>query len=358
VNAASFLAVVAAVAITRLPVRRSTLPREHATAAVQAGGRYVRNSPVLLALIARAVAFVFLAGAIWALLPLVARYRLGLGSGGYGLLLACVGIGALLAATFGPSLRQRMSPRAVYALASLAVAAGATLLATTHAVPVAVVALVLAGAAWITGLGLLSSGYQSQLPAWVKARSFAYYLVAFQGANGVGALCLGAVAEGSSVVTALLVVAVGLAAVALVTWRLPLPDAAGAAGAMAEPLPLPDPGDDLDVSHGPVLVIVEYNVAAGRGDEFIAMTTDLHRMRRRPGASRWHLHRGVEDPDLFTETFIVGSWEEHERQHARLQRTDSELLQQIDTVLRASHPRLARHAVGVRAPRKARRLVT
>ncbi len=239
-NAVSFIAVLAVVAVATLPTRRSTLPREHALAAMRAGGAYVRNSPALLALIVRAAAFVFLATGIWALLPLVARDRLGLGSGGYGLLLGCVGLGALLAATFGPSLRARLSPRVVYAVACLAVAVGAALLAVTHSVAVAVVGLILAGAAWITGLGLLSSGYQSQLPPWVKARSFAYYLVAFQGASGIGALCLGAVAQAASLTTALLVVGGGLAIAVLGTWRLPLPGGADTGAEMCDPIPLPE----------------------------------------------------------------------------------------------------------------------
>ena len=148
-----------------------TLPREHAFAAVRAGGRFVANSPALLAVIARAIAFVFFAGAIWALLPLVARERLGLGSGGYGLLLGCVGVGALLAATFGPALRRRLPPAAIYALACLLVACAAALLAVTHSVRWRRSALVTAGAAWITGLGILSTAYQGQLPTWAKARA-------------------------------------------------------------------------------------------------------------------------------------------------------------------------------------------
>lgn len=144
-NAVSFLAVLGAVAITTLPKRKLTLPREHVAAAVRAGGRFVINSPVLLALIVRSIAFVFLAGAIWALLPLVARDRLGLGSGGYGLLLGCVGVGALAAATFGPALKRRLPPRVIYSLTCLIVAAAAALLAVTHSVVIAAIALICAG---------------------------------------------------------------------------------------------------------------------------------------------------------------------------------------------------------------------
>jgi MFS family permease len=347
-NAVSFVAVLAAVTVTAVPARRRTLPREHVAAAVRASGRFVANSPILLALIVRSIAFVFLAGAIWALLPLIAQRRLGLGSGGYGLLLGCVGVGALAAATLGPALRKRVGPRAIYALACLVVAAAAALLAMTHSVGLAVVALIAAGAAWITGLGLLGTAYQGQLPSWVKARSFSYYLVAFQGANAIGALCLGAVAQATSVATAFAIIGGGLAVSALVTWPLALPAGVPSDDQLAEPLPLPQvDGNGLA---GPVLVTVDYPLAPGNAEAFLDLASELRRVRRRTGAQRWHLHRDVEDADAFTETFLVGSWEEHERQHARLARGDQELLDRIDTLLAPGQTRSAHHAFGVKPP--------
>ena len=349
-NAVSFLAVLGAVAVTVVPARKLTLPREHAVAAVRAGGRFVANSPALLALIARSIAFVFLAGAIWALLPLVARDRLGLGSAGYGLLLTCVGVGAMAAATFGPALRRRLAPRAIYALACLVIAGASAGLAVTHSVVVAAVVLVAAGAAWITGLGLLGAAYQGQLPGWVKARGISYYLVAFQGANGIGALCLGGVAQASSVSTAFVVVGGGLAISAVVTWRLALPAPAAADDLMAEPLPFPEVAGSPE--DGPVLVTVEYRLAPGNAEAFVNRAGELRHARRRTGATRWHLHRDLQDTDLFTEAFLVGSWEEHERQHARLETRDRAVLDEIDTLLRPGQPRTPHHALGIRAPRR------
>jgi MFS family permease len=352
-NAVSFLAVLGAVAVTALPVRKLTLPREHAAAATRAGGRYVGHSPVLIALIARAIVFIFFAGSVWALLPIVARDRLGLGSAGYGLLLACVGVGALAAATFGPALKRRLAPRAIYALACLVVAGASALLAVTHSVALVVVALLAAGASWIMGIGLLGAAYQGQLPAWVKARGVSYYLVAFQGANGVGALCLGAVAQLTTVSTAFLVVAGALALGTIVTWRVALPEPVSLDHQLAEPMPLPDV--EGTVEDGPVLVTVDYLLAPGNADAFLNAATDLRRIRRRTGATRWHLHRDLEDTDLFTETFLVGSWDEHERQHAHLERGDQRVLDHIDTLLGPGQTRTAHHAVGVRLGRRGRR---
>jgi hypothetical protein len=159
-NALSFVAVLGALLVTAIPRRRDALPREHVVDATRAGGRFVANSPVLLASIAPAAAFAFPAGATWALLPLVARDKLALGSDGYGLLLGCVGLGAIGAATLGPALRRRLAPAVLYVLCAAVVAA------TTAAVDAVV--LVAAGGAWIVCLGLLGAWYQSAMPAWVR----------------------------------------------------------------------------------------------------------------------------------------------------------------------------------------------
>jgi MFS family permease len=347
-NAVSFVAVLLAVVVTAVPARTTTLPREHAAAAVRAGGRYVANSPALLALLVRTVAFIATAGALWALLPLVARNRLGLGSAGYGLLLGCVGLGALAAATFGPSLKRRVAARGLYALSCLAVAGACAVLATTHTVALVAAVLIVSGAAWIMGIGLLGSAYQGQLPAWVKARGVSYYLLAFQGASGVGSLCVGVIAEATSVSTTFVVIAAGLLLAAVGTWRLALP-ASAAADLIAEPLPLPSvPGDLTD---GPILVTVDYAVVPGNADAFLALAWDIRALRRRTGASRWHLHRDVGDTDRFIETFLVGSWQEHERQHARLEHADRAVLDRVDALLRAGQPRSAQHSLGVRVSR-------
>ena len=58
---------------------------------LRAGGRYVRNAPVVRRILLRAALFLVPGSALWALLPLIATQRLALGSGGYGLLLAALG---------------------------------------------------------------------------------------------------------------------------------------------------------------------------------------------------------------------------------------------------------------------------
>lgn len=236
------------------------LPREHVRSATRAGGRFVGNSPALLAIMARAAVFGFFASGVWALLPLVARHTLGLGSGGYGLLLGAVGIGALLGATFAPAIRRSLPPGSLITASAAAIAACALVLAYSHAAVLDGAVLVLSGAGWILALGQLNASFQSTLPGWVKARGMAFYTVAFQGATGAGALALGAVAQTTSLNDALLVLAVGLAvgAVATVPLALPRPGEIDVTPAEAMPLAVVPEG-----TVGRVLVTARYDIAPG-----------------------------------------------------------------------------------------------
>jgi MFS family permease len=342
VNAASFLAVVGVVAVVAVPLRKVTLPREHLRSATRAGGRFVSSSPALIAIMVRAAAFAFFASAVWALLPLVARKTLGLGSGGYGLLLGCVGIGAMVGATFSPAIRRALSPRVLLAVCSLAIAAAGLVLAVSHVAVLDGAALAMAGLGWILALGLLNASFQSALPAWVKARGMAYYTIAFQGATGIGAITLGAVAQATSLDGGLLVLAGGLVVGAAATAALPLPGPGDIDVTPAEAMPLLAPAPEAGTS-GPVLVVVTYQVSPGSETAFLAYEKRLRNFRRRTGGFDWRLYLDESEPGRYLETYQVGSWEEHERQHARATQHDASLLETLDGLLVRGTHRVAHH---------------
>ena len=344
VNAASFLAVIGVVAMVSVPARVLALPREHVRSATRAGGRFVRNSPALLAIMIRAAAFGFFASGVWALLPLVARHTLGLGSGGYGLLLGAVGIGALLGATFSPAIRGALSPRVLMVACAAAIIVCSLVLAVSHAAVLDGALLVLSGMGWILALGLLNASFQSTLPSWVKARGMAFYTVAFQGATGTGALTLGAVAQATSLSTGLVVLAGGLAVGAAATFRLslPKPGEIDVTPANAMPLPVVPEG-----TVGQVFVTASYDVAPGSEDAFLAYADRLKHARQRTGAMEWRLFLDQATPGRYLETFLVSSWEEHERQHTRITQHDEQLLEDIDKLLVPGSHRQGHHYLTV-----------
>src|ERR1700678_2661965 len=131
-NALTFIAVIAVIASWHSTPAPDALPREHVGEAIRAGGRYVAASPVLRVILIRAGLFIFFASAVWALLPLTAQSALHLGSGGYGLLLGSVGIGAVGGAGLLPRLRARLSPDVMLTAGSIGMAAVTLVLAFAH----------------------------------------------------------------------------------------------------------------------------------------------------------------------------------------------------------------------------------
>jgi hypothetical protein len=223
---------------------------------------------------------------------------------------------------------------------------GAPLIALSHNVYLDAGLLIAAGYAWISGLGLLGAAYQSEMPAWVKARGLSYYLIAFQGSNAIGGLTFGAVAQATSVATSLIVIAVALGVGAVATWRLALPATPAADVQPGEPWPLPDlagnRGDD-----GPVMVTVRWQVRAQAAEEFTALSRELRAIRHRTGASGWRLYRDSEHENAFVESFVVGSWAEHERQHARITPRDLETFDRLDRTLDPPVAREVHHYIAV-----------
>src|SRR3954468_18213566 len=291
VNAVSFLAVLGVLFLWRREAPASALGSEQVTAALRAGTRYVRSSPRLRAVLARTILFVVFGAALWALLPVVVRRELGLGSGGYGLVLGCVGVGAVAGAQLLPSLRERFGIERVVIGGEVVFALACGVLAWVHFVPLVAAGLVGAGVAWIAVVSSLNATAQTVLPNWVRARGMAIYLLTFQGGQALGALAWGLVAEKSGLRVALTIVAGGMLAGLGAVRRYGLRPSGSVdmrpAQHWAEPHLVVEPAP----GHGPVLVEVEYRVPKENRDAFRQEMIRVGRSRRRTGAQRWHLYQ-------------------------------------------------------------------
>ncbi|PRC48674.1 MFS transporter, partial [Mycobacterium sp. ITM-2017-0098] len=97
-NAVSFIGIVFVLIWWRRPAVESNYPPERALAALSAGGRFIRSSPIVRRILLRTALFIAPASALWGLLPVIAKDQLGLSSSGYGLLLGALGVGAVCGA--------------------------------------------------------------------------------------------------------------------------------------------------------------------------------------------------------------------------------------------------------------------
>jgi MFS family permease len=347
VNAASFAAVIAVLAAWHSAARApDALPREHVGEAVRAGGRYIAGSPILRVILVRAALFIVFASAIWALLPLTAHSALHLGSGGYGLLLGSVGIGAVAGAGLLPRLRARLSPDALLAAGSFGLAAVTLLLAYAHLAAVAAIALVVGGACWVLALSTLNSLYQLSLPGWIKARGMSFYLMVFQGGGAIGSAIMGVIAARAGLAPTLTIAAAGLALgpLAALRWRFQSIQPDGLLPAGDWPTPNLTAGETPE---GPVLVSVEYRARPGQEDELMAALERTRFSRRRTGATSWRAWRDAGDPSRILEQFVVASWDEHLLQHERVTRRDQDRLDRVRELTDPAHPVTVTHWLAV-----------
>ena len=354
IEAALMAVVIALVLILRAP-GQAHATRERLAPAIRAGLRFVRFSWPVRTVLVRGGLFSVWASALWALLPVVALQRLDLGSGGFGLLMGCVGAGAITGAALLPRLRRRVVLDKLIAGASLGVAAGLLALAYMPNGALLAPAVFLTGGCWLTVLSSLNTAAQRVAPGWVRARTLATFQLVMQGGLAVGSLTLGLVTGAAGVRTALLIAACGLVVGVLGVRRWPLSHSELAdlspAGTWSDPAAQLEPVP----SDGPVLVTVEYMIDSSDADEFVEAMKELGRVRRRDGAYRWNVYEDLERPGCYLETFFVDSWEEHLRQHARLTVADLEVERRAKSMHRGPEPPAVRHLLWAQAALRAQR---
>jgi MFS family permease len=327
-NAISVLFLAIALLSWRRPQAGLGNGREHFVLALRAGGRYVWHDPVVRRILLRAIIFVAPATALWALLPVIATQRLGLGADGFGALFGALGVGAIVGALVLPRLGTPLSTNGILGAAGVLYAAALAVIVLVPSFPAALATLVVAGVAWMAATSTLVSELQLVLPIWVRARGVAIYAITFAGSQAAGALIWGLVANQVGLQLTVLLAAVVLLAgvIAGMVWRVPEtghldPQPANIYWTDARLAFDPEPDT------GPVLVAVEFIVPPERQAAFLEAMAQLRESRLRTGATRWELYRDAERPNRFVEMFSVPSWEEHLRQHhgGRLTGTDRDV---------------------------------
>jgi MFS family permease len=323
-NALSYLAIVAVLVRWRREHHKSTLPGERFLSAIRIGMRFVMHAPALKVVLIRGGAFFAFASATWSLFPLIVRRELQRGPEVYGMLLTCIGIGAVGGAMLLPRIRARVSRDGLVAGSSVLYALAALALAHVSNLALLAVAMLATGVAWICILSALQVAAQMTLPPWVRARGLAAFVVVFMGGMALGSVLWGQVATRIGIPAALSVAAGGMLLAIALTWRFKLGEhqVLDFRPAMDWPLPVLAETPEPDV---PVMVTISYRIRADRRAEFVAAMQAVREMRRRNGAYFWQLFHDSEEPTRFVETFMDESWLEHLRQHERASVADREI---------------------------------
>jgi MFS family permease len=343
-NALSFLGVIIVLYFwKRTPNKQSSTVDESVVSATWAGIRYIRYSPGIVAVLVRSGAFIIGGSAIWAMLPTVTRVELHGSATSYGILLGCIGGGSVAGALLLAKFRLRFSPDQLVVFSGALWGLVTAFLGYTDSFLFAAIAAVAGGVAWVSEMSTFNVAAQTALPAWVRARALAMYLLVFQGGMALSSMLWGTVAERYG--TRICLYAAGSTCLASLLLLRRFPLRLGEESEITHSSHWPEPvfKTPPDPERGPVMVLIEYDIAAADEAEFIAAMHQLGRIRLRDGAIRWGIFEDPASPGRHLESFLVENWAEHLRQHERVTIADREIEDRAKRFHRGAAPPVTTH---------------
>jgi len=321
-NAIAFLYVVVVLFRWHPAPLKAVLPAERLVGAMRTGVRFVQNSPEMQTVLIRTFFFIFFISGLWALLPVIVRQDLRLGAAGYGLLLGCIGVGAVLGAAVLPQIQRKIPVVDRQVIISTVVLA-LVMIAFGYLRNLLVLCLIatIGGTAWIMLVSSFNVAAQEASPTWVRARALGAYLVVYQGGTAIGSLLWGALAASLGDPLAILLAALGavLGLAAGLRWHLAdsekqdlRPWHVSAPRLLIEPRP----------QEGPVIVQIEYCVDPQQAEDFLRAMHEVRRMRERDGAFGWFVACDPASEERHVEAFMAESWLDYLRQLDRMTNAD------------------------------------
>jgi MFS family permease len=346
INGLSYVGLIIVLTLWRRPRPAPFLPPENMFMAMGAGIRYARLSPDIRTVLIRGAVFGVLGSSIWALMPLVARDLIGGNAVTYGVLLGAFGSGAVLGALSSTSLRRRYPNEIIVRASTVGFGVGSIVTAVSSWHALSMVALMLGGASWVLALSTFNVTVQTSSPRWVVGRTVAIYQMVTFGGLSIGSWLSGVVAHQLGLVICLVSSGTLMAISALLGRRLPLRQPEG--------LNL-DPSRTWSSEHraqldrlidtGPVVVTVEYRIAAEDAEAFRLAMRELRRIRRRDGAKRWSLMQDMAAPEIWIERYHSPNWVEHLRRHHRFTVSDREIERKVLDFHQGDEPPHVRHLI-------------
>jgi MFS family permease len=223
INAFSFIAVIAALWIWR-PAAVATPAKidEPFMRSLRAGLTHAAGNIALKNTLWRSVLFYMFASCYWALLPLIAREQFSGGPQLFGVLVGCIGTGAVGGALLLPRYRARWGLDRVLMGGTIGTAIAMAGFALLRVPAFGAMAALLAGASWIAALSSLNVAAQLAVPDWVRARGMALYTTVFYGCLAAGSLLWGRIATHLHLTPTLLIAAAGAVLGLQLSHRLPL----------------------------------------------------------------------------------------------------------------------------------------
>lgn len=323
-NALSFVGVAWVLYRWNRPHSESHIHKEDLLGAVRTGFRYTRYSPAMQAVLVRVALFITCAVVMWSQLPSIAQDQLHIQKVGYGILMGCLGAGAVAGVFLMPELERRLNVDGMVTACTAMFALGLLLLSQVRWAWLADLLMLFIGLNWVIIPTNFNIATQRSVPGWVKGRALSMYMTTLFGTWALGSAAWGWVAHRTSISTAMFSASLLMLAGLALVRRFPLTLNAGHDLSPAKRGPAAA-APDVGGHRGAVQVVIEYVVAPDRVGEFAAVMRNLRLQRLRNGASQWRLDRAAAGDGQFIEKFDFESWNEHVRHHGRMTKEDASL---------------------------------
>jgi len=344
-NALAFL-IMAWVISQRYHRRRRPEPHlENFLESFASAARYVRYTPGMQVILARDFLFGLFIAVVPALVPVVALQYLGLQASQLGLVFTSMGIGSLLGATLVlPYARAKASPNALTILAGVILVVSIVLMSDVRNLWLFLPVAALAGISWAVSASELWIAGQRAMPDWARGRLNAVNMMASQGGVALGSVLWGGAA--TSVGLGPTLVGGALLLTASLTLAIPL-SIYFAQFLNLDPAPLtlkgthefltPKPDD------GPVTVTRDLIIRPEDREGFLALVKELRLVFLRNGAFLFRVDENLEHPGTFRTEMLVSSWAEHLRQHARMTKAETDLIERVWAMHAGDQEPVVRH---------------
>ncbi len=345
-NALAFLTMAWVISQRYHPRQRPEPHLENFLESFASAARYVRYTPGMQVILTRDFLFGLFIAVVPALVPVLALQHLRLQASQLGLVFTSMGIGSLLGATLMlPYARAKASPNALTILAGVILVAVLVLMAIVPNLWMFLSVTALAGISWTVSASELWIAGQRAMPDWARGRMNAVQMMASQGGLAVGGVLWGAAATSLGLGTTLLGGALLLTASLALAVPLSINFADGlnldpAPLKTAHEFPLAPKAED-----GPVTVTWELIIRPEEREKFLALTKELRQILLRNGAYLFRVDEFLERPGTFRTEMRVNSWAEHLRQHSRMTKAETELVERVWAMHSGEQERVVRHSL-------------
>jgi len=334
-NALSYLGVIVVLVVL---ARRMPTPEREETSmlnAIALGIRFARFTRPFRRVLTLAALFALTSAVVQAILPNRTE-QLGGDAGTFGMLLGAMGLGALIGGFSRNPVTSRLGRWSFPSTVTLFGLSGIGL-GLAQSTTVAMIALIIAGAAWVWTLANLNATAQLMSPEWVRGRSMGLYTLSFVGILPLGSILAGWLADRIGAAGAEIVLSSGAVVLGvIIAPLLRIPTLAD-----VETPEFTEHREDVNhvyAEGGPVLIMNTWQLDGDDLTDFLVVMNEVRLVRLRTGAYRWRLYRDTTNPHRLTELFLTISWNEHLAQHRRIDDASAAIIRRARAFDRNDHP--------------------